>query len=69
MSENLMSKEEAKKFLKENNNRLFDASLTSFVELQNVNKIYPNGVQALYAFNLKVDKHDFVALGVPSCCG
>lgn len=69
MSENLMSKEEAKKFLKENNNRLVDESLTSFVELQNVNKIYPNGVQAVYDFNLKVDKHDFVALVGPSGCG
>lgn len=69
MSEKLMPKREAKKFLKENDNRLVDESLTSFVELQNVNKIYPNGVQAVYDFNLKADKHDFVALVGPSGCG
>lgn len=69
MSDNLMSKKTARKFLKENNNRLVDESLTSFVELQNVNKVYPNGVQAVYDFNLKADKHDFVALVGPSGCG
>ena len=69
MGDKLMSKKEAKKFLKENNNRLVDENLTSFVELQNVNKVYPNGVQAVYDFNLKADKHDFVALVGPSGCG
>jgi multiple sugar transport system ATP-binding protein len=64
-----MTKVEAKKVLKENNNRLVDDSLTSFVELQNVNKIYPNGFQAVYDFNLKVNKYDFVALVGPSGCG
>lgn len=69
MSENMMTKTDAKRVLKENNNRLVDESLTSFVELQNVNKIYPNGVHAVYDFNLKVEKHDFVALVGPSGCG
>lgn len=69
MSENLITKKEARHYLKENNNRLVDESLTSFVELQNVNKVYPNGVHAVYDFNLKVDKHDFVALVGPSGCG
>lgn len=69
MNGNLMSKKEARKILKENNNRLVDESLTSFVELRNVNKIYPNGVHAVYDFNLKADKHDFVALVGPSGCG
>lgn len=69
MDDKFMTKEEAKKFLKENNNRLVDESLTSFVELQNVNKVYPNGFHAVYDFNLKVEKYDFVALVGPSGCG
>ena len=54
MSENMMTKVEAKKILKENKNRLVDESLTSFVELKNVNKVYPNGFHAVYDFNLKI---------------
>ena len=69
MEEKMMSKKEARKFLKENRNRLVDESLTSFVELQKVNKVYPNGVHAVYDFDLKVNKHDFVALVGPSGCG
>ncbi len=64
-----MTKQEAKKALKENNNKLIDPTLTSFVSLQNVNKVYPNGVQAVYDFNLDINKHDFVALVGPSGCG
>ena len=69
MSENMMTKVEAKKILKENKNRLVDESLTSFVELKNVNKVYPNGFHAVYDFNLKINKNDFVALVGPSGCG
>lgn len=67
--EDLVTKQQAKQILKDNNNKLVDDSLTSFVSLQNINKIYPNGVQAVYDFNLEVNKHDFIALVGPSGCG
>lgn len=69
MNDKLMTKAEAKKTLKENKNRLIDESLTSFVELKNVNKVYPNGFHAVYDFNLKINQNDFVALVGPSGCG
>ncbi len=69
MDKYVMTKQQAKKTLKENNSRLVDESLTSFVSLQNINKVYPNGVQAVYDFNLEINKHDFVALVGPSGCG
>ena len=64
-----MDKRQAKELLKRNDNRLVDESLTAFVALQNVNKIYPNGVQAVYDFDLEINKYDFVALVGPSGCG
>lgn len=67
--EDLVTKQQAKQILKDNNNRLVDDSLTSFVSLQNINKVYPNGVHAVYDFNLEVNKHDFIALVGPSGCG
>ncbi len=69
MEKYMMSEKQAKKTLKDNKNKLVDESLTSFVSLQGVNKIYPNGVQAVYDFNLEINKHDFVALVGPSGCG
>lgn len=64
-----VTKKQAKELLKQNKNKLIDETLTSFVSLQNVNKIYPNGVQAVYDFNLEVGKNEFVALVGPSGCG
>ena len=64
-----MSKKEADQLLKENHNRLVDDSLTDFVSLQNINKIYPNGFQAVYDFNLGVQPQEFIALVGPSGCG
>jgi ABC-type sugar transport system ATPase subunit len=69
MDKYLMTEKEAKQKLKENNNKLVDSSLESFVSLQNVNKVYPNGVHAVYDFNLEINKHDFIALVGPSGCG
>lgn len=40
-----------------------------FIQLINVNKVYPNGVQAVYDFSLDINKEDFVALVGPSGCG
>ena len=41
----------------------------SFVTLKDINKIYPNGVQAVYDFNLNISKNDFIVLVGPSGCG
>ena len=64
-----VTKKQAKELLKQNKNKLIDETLKSFVYLQNVNKIYTNGVQAVYDFNLEVGKNEFVALVGPSGCG
>ncbi|HMM01189.1 MAG TPA: ATP-binding cassette domain-containing protein [Bacilli bacterium] len=39
------------------------------MELIDVEKVYPNGVQAVYNFNLEIKQNDFVALVGPSGCG
>ncbi len=41
----------------------------SFIKLVNINKIYPNHVQAVYDFNLDINKYEFIALVGPSGCG
>ena len=37
--------------------------------LKNVNKIYPNHVQAVYDFNLSIKENEFIVLVGPSGCG
>lgn len=39
------------------------------LDLINVNKIYPNGVQAVFDFNLHVDDEEFIIMVGPSGCG
>ena len=39
------------------------------VSLKNINKIYPNGVQAVFDFNLEIEDKDFIVLVGPSGCG
>ncbi len=39
------------------------------VILRNVNKIYPNGVQAVFDFNIEIEKGEFIVLAGPSGCG
>ncbi len=39
------------------------------LKLENVNKIYPNGVQAVYDFNLEVKDKEFIVFVGPSGCG
>ena len=39
------------------------------VDLINVNKVYPNGVQAVFDFNLHIDDKEFIILVGPSGCG
>ena len=41
----------------------------SSLSLKNINKIYPNGVQAVYDFNLDVKDGEFIVLVGPSGCG
>ena len=40
-----------------------------FLSLKNVEKVYPNGVKAVYDFNLDIKKHEFIVLVGPSGCG
>jgi ABC-type sugar transport system ATPase subunit len=60
---------EANKILKEHNYKVQNGEVDSFVSLQGINKVYPNGVQAVYDFNLDINKHDFIVLVGPSGCG
>ncbi len=39
------------------------------LKLENVNKIYPNGFQAVYDFNLEIEEGEFIVLVGPSGCG
>lgn len=39
------------------------------LKLENVNKIYPNGFQAVYDFNLEINEGEFIVLVGPSGCG
>ena len=39
------------------------------MDLINVNKIYPNGVQAVFDFNLHINDKEFIVLVGPSGCG
>ena len=61
--------EEAKRLLKEHNNKVSNGNVNSFVSLKDINKIYPNGVQAVYDFNIDIEENDFIVLVGPSGCG
>ncbi|CCV63809.1 ABC-type transporter-like (ATPase component) containing molybdate/tungstate binding domain [Alteracholeplasma palmae J233] len=39
------------------------------LQLNNINKIYPNGVQAVFDFNLEMNDKEFIVLVGPSGCG
>ena len=39
------------------------------LDLININKIYPNGVQAVFDFNLKINDKEFIIFVGPSGCG
>ena len=64
-----ISVEEARELYKANGNKLVSSSTDAFVTLRDINKIYPNNVQAVFDFNLDINKHEFVALVGPSGCG
>lgn len=61
--------DEAKRLLKEHKNKVSNGDIDSFVCLKDINKIYPNGVQAVYDFNIDIKEHDFIVLVGPSGCG
>ena len=65
----VMTKEEAKNILKGKNVKISNSNVDSFVSLKDINKIYPNGAQAVYNFNLDINKNDFIVLVGPSGCG
>lgn len=44
-------------------------STDAFIVLDNVNKIYPNHVQAVFDFNLAINKGEFIVFVGPSGCG
>ncbi|MCR4887515.1 MAG: sn-glycerol-3-phosphate ABC transporter ATP-binding protein UgpC [Clostridiales bacterium] len=41
----------------------------AYIELKNINKIYPNGFHAVHNFNLDIEKGEFVVFVGPSGCG
>ena len=41
----------------------------AYVSLRHIDKIYDNNVQAVFNFNLDIDKHEFIVLVGPSGCG
>lgn len=60
---------EAKRIYKENQGKIKEDADGGFVELSNISKVYDNNFQAVYDFNLSVEKGQFVALVGPSGCG
>lgn len=40
-----------------------------YVKLTHIDKVYPNGIQAVFDFNLSVKKHEFIVFVGPSGCG
>ncbi len=49
--------------------KIINENVKSFVELKDINKIYPNGIQAVYDFNIEIQPKDFIVLVGPSGCG
>ena len=41
----------------------------AYLELKNINKIYPGGNQAVYNFSIQANKNEFVVFVGPSGCG
>ena len=41
----------------------------AYVSLRHIDKVYDNGVQAVFDFNLDIAKHEFIVFVGPSGCG
>ncbi len=48
---------------------LRNPNIESYISLKNINKVYPNGFQAVYDFDLDIDKNEFIVFVGPSGCG
>lgn len=68
MEEKLTVKQARKQYL-DNNKRVTDESVNGFVVLKDINKVYGNRVQAVFNFNLSVNRNEFIVLVGPSGCG
>lgn len=55
--------------MEKNNQVTTTTNREDFVKLKDINKIYPNGIQAVYDFNMNINEHDFIVLVGPSGCG
>ena len=64
-----VSAKDAGKILKKSGYKIANNELDAFVSLKDINKIYPNGVQAVYDFNIDISENDFIVLVGPSGCG
>ena len=60
---------EAAKILKNSGYKISNNEIDAFVSLKDINKIYPNGVQAVYDFNMDISEKEFIVLVGPSGCG
>ena len=60
---------QAGKILKKSGYKISNNQVDAFVSLKDINKIYPNGVQAVYDFNIDISENDFIVLVGPSGCG
>lgn len=67
--ETKITKQEAKAEYKLNGGKVTDDTIDGFVVLQDINKVYGNRVQAVFNFNLSVDRNEFIVLVGPSGCG
>ena len=66
---NVVPVKEAGKVLKDAGYRISNSEIDAFVSLKDINKIYPNGVQAVYDFNMDISEKEFIVLVGPSGCG
>lgn len=41
----------------------------SFISIQNLEKVYPNGAKAVFNFNLDIQRNEFIVIVGPSGCG
>lgn len=48
---------------------LRNPKIDSFISFKNINKVYPNGFQAVHDFNLEIQPNEFIVFVGPSGCG
>ena len=60
---------EVLRFEKEHHNEAKKAPEGAYISLRNINKIYDNHIQAVYDFNLDIQKNEFIVFVGPSGCG